>query len=102
MRRLVTALAGVYLRAMLGVKGVRDMTSGYRCFRGRVLEAINPETLASPGPGIVTEVLYRCRAFRIKEIPIHFRDRELGKSKFGWKAMIESLLLALRLRVRGK
>jgi hypothetical protein len=31
----------------------------------------------SPGPGIVTEVLFRCRAFRIKEIPIQFRDRDI-------------------------
>jgi len=102
LRRLVTLAAAMYLRVMLGVKGVSDLTSGYRCFRRRVLEAIHLETLRSPGPGIVTEVLYRCRDFRIKEIPIHFRDREKGKSKFGLKAMIESIFLAARLRWKGK
>ena len=102
LRRLITWGARVYLRLMLGVKGVNDLTSGFRCFRRHVLESIHLETLTSPGPGIVTEVLYRCRKFKIKEIPIQFRDREHGESKFGFKAMLESLLLALRLRVKGR
>jgi len=100
-RRFVTWGAATYLRLMLGLKGIQDPTSGYRCFRRSVLEAIHPETLRSPGPGIVSEVLYRCREYRIKEIPIRFRDREMGKSKFGLKAMLESLLLAARLRLKG-
>ncbi len=101
-RRLVTAGAAFYLRTLLGLKGVRDPTSGYRCFRRSVLESIRLETLTSPGPGIVTEILYRCRGFRIKEIPILFQDREKGRSKFGLRAMWESLALAARLRMRGR
>ena len=101
-RRLITALAAIYLRAMLGLGEIRDLTSGYRCFRRSVLEALELETLSSPGPGIVTEILFRCRRFRIREIPIRFQDRERGKSKFGFKAMVESLLLAARLRFRGR
>ena len=100
-RRFITWGAAVYLRAMLGVR-VQDPTSGYRCFRRRVMEAVHPETLTSPGPGIVTEVLYRCRKFRIKEVPILFKDREQGRSKFGLKAMVESLKLAARLRFSGR
>jgi len=100
-RKWITLAAACYLRTMLGVKGVSDLTSGYRCFRRSVLESINLDTLRSPGPGIVSEVLYRCRGFRIKEIPIHFRNRERGQSKFGLKAMAESVFLAARLRVRG-
>lgn len=101
-RKVITACARTYLRHMLGVRDVKDPTSGYRCFRRRVMESIQPGTLTSHGPGIVSEVLFRCRRFRIKEIPIRFRDREKGESKFGLKAMIESLLLALRLRLRGR
>ena len=101
-RKLVTAGAAFYLRTMLGLKGVRDPTSGYRCFRRSVLESIHLETLTSPGPGIVTEILYRCRGFRIKEIPILFQDREKGRSKFDLRAMGKSLALAARLRMRGR
>ena len=102
LRRLISAGAAAYLRAMLGLKDIRDPTSGYRCFRRRVLEAIDLDTLTSRGPGIVTEILFRSREFRIKEIPIHFRSRERGESKFGLEAMLESLLLAARLRIRGR
>ena len=100
-RRLVTTCAAAYLKAMLGLWRIQDPTAGYRCFRRSVLAGIHLETLTSPGPGIVTEVLYRCRRFRIKEIPIRFREREKGRSKFGLKAMWESLVLAARLRLRG-
>jgi dolichol-phosphate mannosyltransferase len=101
-RKLITAGAAFYLRTLLGLKGIKDPTSGYRCFRRSVLESIHLETLTSPGPGIVTEILYRCRGFRIKEIPILFQDREQGESKFGLGAMWESLALAARLRIRGR
>ena len=101
-RRLVTAGAAFYLRTLLGLKGVADPTSGYRCFRRSVLESIHLETLTAPGPAIVTEILYRCRKFRIKEIPIRFQERERGRSKFGFRAMWESLSLAARLRIKGR
>jgi dolichol-phosphate mannosyltransferase len=102
LRKFITWGAGVYLRTMLGVRGVKDMTSGYRCFRLEAMKKIKPETLSAPGPAIVSEVLFRCRKFRIKEIPIRFQDRAKGESKFGLKAMIESLTYALKLRLRGK
>ncbi len=98
-RRCITTAASLYLRTLLGLKGIHDPTSGYRCFRRHVLKAIRPESITSRGPGIVTEVLYKCRKFRIKEIPIQYRDRKKGASKFGMKAMWESLVLALRLRL---
>ena len=101
-RKLLTAGAAFYLRTLLGLKGVQDPTSGYRCFRRSVLESIHLETLTCAGPGIVTEILYRCRGFRIKEIPILFRDRERGESKFGLRAICESLALAARLRIKGR
>ena len=100
LRAVITAGAAAYLRLMLGLRDVRDPTSGFRCFRRSVMEKIRPDTLTSAGPGIVTEVLFRCRRHRIKEIPIQFRERELGESKFNVKAMFESLLLAARLRLR--
>jgi len=98
-RRLITKGAWMYLRLMLGVWRVKDPTSGYRCFRRRVLEAIHLETLRSPGPSIVTEILFRCRKLRIQEVPIRFKDREHGYSKFHLKAMTDSLWFAFRLRL---
>jgi dolichol-phosphate mannosyltransferase len=99
MRMLITAFAGTYMRWLLGVPRVRDCTSGYRCFRREALEQANVATLKSRGPSIVTEMLFRCRKLRIKEIPIRFRDRRAGNSKFNLKAMTDSLILPLRIRL---
>lgn len=99
LRRFITWGAGAYLKLLLGLWRVHDPTSGYRCFRRRTLMAIKPETLRSPGPGIVSEILFRCRRLDIAEVPIQFKDRERGRSKFGAKAMAESLALAVKLRL---
>jgi dolichol-phosphate mannosyltransferase len=101
LRRLITSGARLYLRWMLGVREVKDPTSGYRCFTREALRRIDPYTLAAPGPAIVSEVLFRCRALRIREVPIRFRNRAEGESKFGLRAILESLLTALKLRLRG-
>ena len=98
-RRCITWGARLYLRLVLGLRRVKDPTSGYRCFRRDALKAIQLDTLRSPGPSIVTEILFRCRRLRIKEIPIRFKDRERGHSKFNVKAMTDSILQALRLRL---
>ncbi len=99
-RRFITQFARRYMRLMLGVRGVQDCTSGYRAFRRFALEAIDLDTLESPGPSIVTEILFRCRGMRIKETPIQFVDRLHGESKFGFKAIRDSLWTPLKLRLR--
>jgi len=101
-RILITYLASAYLRLALGVPGVRDCTSGFRCFRRRAMAGIHVETLRSRGPSIVTEILFRCRRMRIVEIPIFFRNRRAGRSKFNIRAMYDSLILPWIMRLRGE
>ena len=101
-RTLVTLLASAYLRLALGVPRVRDCTSGFRCFRREALEQANVASLRSRGPSIVTELLFRCRRLRIREVPIDFRDRRAGRSKFSFRAMRDSLILPWLMRRRGQ
>lgn len=100
-RTLITHLANFYIRLVLGLKA-KDCTSGYRVFRRAVFEAIKPETLASNGPAIVQEVLWRCRqnGFRIAEAPILFEERRGGKSTFNTKIMLAGLWAVLKLRFK--
>ncbi len=103
LRRLITRLAAIYVRVLLGFK-VTDPTSGYRCYRGQVLRAIDIESLKARDPFLLSEMLFRCykKNFRIKEIPILFRDRKSGASKIGWRILVTYLFKVLKLRVRGK
>ncbi len=101
LREVISRMAGLYICIMLDFR-VKDPTSGFRCFRGEVLEEINLSTLTARGPFIVTEVLFRCyrEGFRIGEIPIVFRERFRGRSKLGFGVLLRNFLAVLRLRFK--
>ena len=98
-RRTITFLAGVYVRVSLKLK-IRDVSSGYRCFKRKVLEAIELDSMVSTGPSIVSEVFYRAhlKGFSIKEIPIEFEDRTHGQTKLNYKILIKTLLMVLQFK----
>ena len=100
LRRFVTLGANLYIRIMLGLK-VKDCNSGFRCFKRKVLEAINLEKLESKGPAIVQEVLFKAhlKGFKIKEIPITFVDRTKGASKLGIPQLAAGYFMVLKLKM---
>jgi len=102
-RRIITFLAGVYVRVSLKLK-IRDVSSGYRCFKRKVLEAIELNSMISTGPSIVSEVFYRAhlKGFSIKEIPIEFEDRTHGQTKLNYKILIKTLLMVLQFKRLNK
>lgn len=81
-RRGLSIAANVFIRRVLKIP-IKDCTSGFRCFRRKVLESIVWDQVVSEGPSIVEEMLYRCAQLRcdIFEIPILFTKRKSGKSK---------------------
>jgi len=101
-RRIITFLANLYIRIILGLKA-RDCNSGFRCFKRKVLEGINPEKLESKGPAIVQEVLFKAhlKGFKIKEMPITFVNRTKGKSKLGMPQLIAGYFMVLKLKIKN-
>jgi dolichol-phosphate mannosyltransferase len=99
LRRVLSRSGSIYARAILGVK-VRDLTSGFRCVRRRVLETVEPSTLRSQGYVFNIELTYRTllAGFTVTEVPISFRDREAGESKMSLPIAVEALMLVPRLR----
>jgi dolichol-phosphate mannosyltransferase len=102
LRRFVSRGGCTYARIVLGLD-VRDLTGGFKCFRREALEAIDLPTVRSHGYAFQVELTYRAvrRGFRVKEIPIVFRDRRLGRSKMSWRIAFEAMLLVPRLRGSG-
>jgi dolichol-phosphate mannosyltransferase len=98
-RKVITILAGIYVRVLLGLK-IRDVSSGYRCFKRKVLEAIELDSIISTGPSIVSEVFYRAhlKGFSLQEIPIKFEDRTHGQTKLNYKILIKTLLMVLKFK----
>lgn len=99
-RVLITLMANIYIRLILGLK-VKDCNSGYRCFRRVVLEK-TVYSLESIGPAIVQELLFKAhlKGFRIKEIPIVFVNRAKGASKLGLKQLVAGYLMVIKLKAK--
>ncbi len=98
-RRLVSRGGSAYARRVLGLD-IRDLTGGFKCFRREALEGIDLATVRSHGYAFQVELTYRAvqAGFRVREIPIVFRDRRLGRSKMSWRIAAEAMLLVPRLR----
>jgi dolichol-phosphate mannosyltransferase len=98
-RRVVSRGGCVYAKLVLGVK-VNDLTGGFKCFRREVLEAIDLPTVRSRGYAFQVELTYRAlrSGFTVKEIPITFRDRQLGSSKMSARIAVEAMWLVPKLR----
>ena len=99
LRQMVTRLAGLYVRTSLGIS-IRDVSSGYRCFRKEVFEKVDLDDMISAGPAIVLEILYKVclNGFSVKEVPIIFEDRRQGQTKLDTITLLETLVMVLRLR----
>lgn len=98
-RRLISRWGGVYARIVLGIP-VNDLTGGFKCFRREVLEAVDLGSVNSQGYGFQIEMTYRVvkKGFRVREIPIIFSDRQLGKSKMSKRIILEAVTLVWKLR----
>ncbi len=102
-RRLILSyFASVYTRWVTGLR-LRDCTSGFKCFRRSVLEAIDLDSVKSDGYSFQIEMNYRCmeKGFRIAEIPIIFIDRHAGSSKMSRKIVREAVLMVWKLRLQS-
>ncbi|MGH7528790.1 MAG: polyprenol monophosphomannose synthase [Gemmatimonadales bacterium] len=101
-RLLLSYCANIYARWITGVR-IWDLTGGFKCFRRRVLEAIDLTQVGSNGYAFQIEMSVRaCRkGFRLAEIPIVFVDRTEGQSKMNRAIVREAIWKVPRLRLMG-
>lgn len=101
--RLILSIgANAYARIVTGMK-LWDATGGFKCFRRKVLEAIDLSTIKSNGYAFQIEMSFRAyrKGFRIKEIPIVFVDRTDGASKMSGAIVREAVWMVWRLRFQA-
>ena len=98
-RRLLSRGGSFYARTILGL-GVRDLTGGFKCFRREVLESIDLPSVRSSGYAFQIELTYRAvkRGFKVREVPITFVDRRVGKSKMSRRIVAEALWMVWKIR----
>jgi len=91
-RELLSRGGNLYSRLALGVQ-IRDITAGYRVFRGHVLAELALGEVNSQGYCFQIDMAWRAvrSGFRVREVPITFTERERGSSKMSGSIVREAL-----------
>lgn len=101
-RLLLSLGANQYARWITGLP-VMDSTGGFKCFRRRVLQAIDFDRVRSNGYAFQIEMSFRAwkKGFRLVEIPIVFTDRVEGQSKMNKRIVREAIWMVWWLRLKS-
>jgi dolichol-phosphate mannosyltransferase len=101
-RRLMLSAFGNYYVRLLTAMRVRDVTSGFRCWRRETLQRIPLANVRSDGYAFQIEMTWYANRLRsrITEVPITFVERRQGQSKLSGRVIAEAVLLPWRLAAR--
>ena len=102
-RRLLSRWGNRMARWIAGIPGVRDCTSGFKAIAAPLAHAAQLERLRGQGYVFQVELLHRLVHANagIVEVPIHFREREHGKTKLGLGSLLEFFYTVWWLRLTG-
>jgi dolichol-phosphate mannosyltransferase len=106
LRRIVSRGGSLFARIVLGL-GPHDLTGGFKAWRREALEVVDPERVHSGGYVFQIETTYLATraGATVVEVPIVFKDREVGTSKMSKSIILEALVVVLQLRweeLRGR
>lgn len=102
-RKMVSKGANTLAALILQInKFVKDVTSGYRAYRVKVLNTIDMSAVKSSGYAFQLDMLVETlrNGFKVKEVPITFVDRRIGESKLGFSDILGFFLTVLRVRFK--
>lgn len=100
-RIILSSFANFYIRTVTGL-GLRDITTGYRCWRRPALARLPLDRIVSEGYAFLLDITFMAAdaGLRIVESPIIFVERRQGASKLSGGVLLESLLTPWKLILR--
>ena len=100
-RIILSQFANFYIRTVTGLH-LRDITTGYRCWRRESLAKLPLDRIVSDGYAFLLDVTFMAAdaGLRIVESPIIFIERRIGASKLSSGVLLESLLTPWKLIMR--
>ena len=100
-RIILSSFANFYIRTITGL-GLRDITTGYRCWRRQALARLPLDRIVSDGYAFLLDVTFMAAhaGLRIVEAPIIFVERRQGASKLSTGVLLESLVTPWKLILR--
>ena len=93
----------IYTRLILGLR-VHDGTAGFKAWSRQALTGIDLDAITSNGYVFQVEMAYVSErlGYRIVEIPIHFEDRRIGRSKMSIPVKLEAAYRTFEIRLRHR
>ena len=106
LRQIVSRGGSLFAKIVLRL-GPNDLTGGFKAWRRAALEAVDVERVHSGGYVFQIETTYLASraGASVVEVPIVFKDREIGTSKMSKSIILEALVVVLKLRweeLRGR
>lgn len=100
-KRLWLSKGASYYVRMVTQMPVHDVTAGFVGYQSKVLSTLNLDKIRFVGYSFQIEMKFASwtTGFRIKEIPILFKDRELGKSKMSTNIVHEAIFGVLKMKI---
>lgn len=101
-RVLMSYFASKYVRFVTGMD-INDTTAGFKCYKRKVLEAINFDKIKFKGYAFQIEMKFAVwrLGFRIEEVPIIFTDRKVGSSKMSGGIFNEALWGVISMKLKS-
>ena len=98
--RILLSKGGSLYTRIITWMPIKDPTAGFICYKKEVLEAINLDQIHFVGYAFQIEMKFAAwkLKFKLKEVPIIFRDRTYGTSKMNKGIVKEGVLGVLKLR----
>ena len=98
-RRLISRGGSLFARVVLALRP-SDLTGGFKAWRATSLAALPLDGIHAGGYVFQIEMTQRASraGARIREVPITFRDRRVGRSKMSRRIIVEALVVVVRLR----
>ena len=93
----------VWSRRLLGLEA-RDITAGFKCWRRATLLGIGLDRVGCNGYAFQVEMAYLTErlGYRVKEVPIYFEDRRIGKSKMSVSVKLQGAVDVIRIWFRHR
>ncbi len=102
-RKFLSKIGNIVIKVILTNFAISDWTTGFRALTKNVFDKIAPEMTDQRFSGYTFQIgfLYKAvkKQFKIAEVPFHFKDRTVGKSKIGPEYIVNNLLYLGKTRV---
>ena len=100
-RRVISRGGTLLANLLLGTK-LYDMTSGFELFTRPALQYVLERGVQSRGHFFQTEIKAHCHAFRVAEVPIHYRAASASVNNTVLKDAFRNLWRLFRARLSGE